>query len=155
RLTDDPPGAGETDLFQFEKQHYDVIILGDITARRLSAGNPEVLEAIAKQVFDKGAGLVMIGGYESFGNTDWGGTKIADLLPVELNVSGQIEGAVQMAPTVDGLRHYIMRLADNERDNSTAWNKLPKLDGMTRLGRPKAQSYTLASSSSGEPVLVG
>jgi uncharacterized membrane protein len=155
RLTDEPPPAGEADLFLFEKQRYDVIILGDITARRLSAGNPAALEALYKQVFEKGAGLMMMGGYESFGNSDWSGTKLASLLPVELDATGQIETPVQMLPTLEGERHYITRLAENPADNARVWDKLPKLDGMTRLSRPKPQSIVLAQSTSGEPILVG
>jgi uncharacterized membrane protein len=155
RLTDEPPAGGEADLFHFERQRYDVIIIGDITARRLSAGNPAVLDAIYKQVYEKGAGLMMIGGYETFGNSDWSSSKIAELLPVESNAVGQIERAVPMMPTLDGLRHYVMRLAENTRDNEAAWSKLPKLDGMTRLGRARPQSFTLAQSPSGDPILVG
>src|SRR5262249_1382 len=92
RLTDDPPPPHQADLFQFEKQHYDVIILGDVTARRLSAGNPQNLATINKQVFEKGVGLMMIGGYESFGNSDWQNTDIAKLLPVDLEAMGQVDG---------------------------------------------------------------
>src|SRR4029077_14863926 len=64
RLNDEPPAGGDADLFQFDKQHYDVIILGDITARRLSGGDPAVLKAMYRQVFARGAGLLMIGGHE-------------------------------------------------------------------------------------------
>ena len=155
RLTDEPPSESEADLFEFEKKHYDVIILGDVTARRLSGGNPAVLDAIRKQVFEKGAGLMMIGGYDTFGNSDWSNTKIADLLPVELDATGQVQGSVQMVPTFDGLRHYVMRLAENDKDNAALWAKLPKLDEMTRLGRVKPQSFVLAKSPSDEPILVG
>jgi uncharacterized membrane protein len=158
RLSDEPPPPGEYDLFQFERQHYDVIILGDISARRLSAGNPRVLSAIYQQVNDKGTGLMMLGGYESFGNSDWAGTDIAKLLPVELDTTGQIDTPVQMVPNFQGKRHYVMRLADNEADNAALWSRLPKLDGMTRLGKVKPGAIVLARSAEGErgdPVLVG
>jgi len=155
RLTDQEPAGAEADLFEFEKQHYDVIILGDITARRLSGRNPDVLKAIYQQVFEKGSGLLMIGGYESFGNSDWKETKIADLLPVYLNATGQEDRPVQIVPTLEGLRHYILRLADKDAENVEIWKKLPKLDGMTKLGAPKPGALVLAKSASGEPVLVG
>src|SRR5437588_3567754 len=144
RLTDEPPPAAEADFFQFDKQHYDVIIIGDITARRLSAGNPTVLASMYRQVFDKGTGLMMIGGYETFGNTDWLNTDIAKLLPVQMDALGQVDGQVQMEPTPQGMQHYIMRLADNPKDNPERWRKLRKLDGMTHLGQAKAQAITLA-----------
>jgi uncharacterized membrane protein len=158
RLNDEPPQPGEGDLFQFDRQHYDVIILGDISARRLSAGNPRVLSAIYQQVFEKGAGLLMLGGYESFGNSDWANTDISKLLPVELDATGQVDQPVPMVPTYQGLRHYVLRLAENEADNTRLWNRLPKLDGMTRLGKVKPGAIVLARSDSGEkgdPVLVG
>jgi uncharacterized membrane protein len=154
RLTDEPIGPAEADPFQFETRHYDVILIGDITAHRLSGGSPQVLNSIYRQVAEKGAGLMMIGGYESFGNSDWQSTDLAKLLPVRLDAHGQIDGAAQMVPTADGLRHYVLRLAENEADNATLWSKLTKLDGMTRMGQPKVQAQVLARSKTGEPILV-
>ncbi|HEV3448186.1 MAG TPA: glutamine amidotransferase [Gemmataceae bacterium] len=153
RLTDEP--GADADLFQFDKQHYDVIILGDITARRLSAGNPQVLKAMYRQVFEKGAGLMMIGGYESFGNSDWADTDIAKLLPVKLDALGQLDTPVQMVPTRRGLQHYVMRLAENAADNERIWAKLRKLNGITKLGQPQAQAIVLAQTATEEPLLVG
>ena len=92
---------------------------------------------------------MMLGGYESFGNSDWGNTRIANLLPVELNATGQIDTPVQMVPTYQGRRHYVMRLADNETDNAALWSSLPKLDGMTRLGTVKPGAIVLARSEHG------
>jgi uncharacterized membrane protein len=155
RLTADAPSPAEADLFQFEKQHYDVIIIGDVTAERLSARNPAVLNEIYKQVYEKGTGLMMLGGYETFANSDWQTTPIARLLPVQLDELGQVDGAVKMVPTEIGLHHYILRLADNAAANAQIWDKLAKLDGMTRIGKPKAQALVLANAGSGEPLLVG
>ena len=61
------PIAGDAGkLFDFDKQKYDVIIVGDVTAAQLRALQPDVLEQIPRQV-DRGAGFLMIGGYASFG----------------------------------------------------------------------------------------
>ena len=62
-----------------------------------------MLLALAARV-DEGKGLMMIGGYESFGNSDWATTDIARLLPVELDAAGQREEPVQMVPTPEGYR---------------------------------------------------
>ncbi len=153
RETEEKPEQGD-ELLQLEKQHYDVIILGDINPQRLKAGHPEILSAINQLVTEKGVGLMMIGGYESFGNSAWRDTpQIADLLPVGLNVATQSEERVKMVPTVQGLQHYVMRLA--EKDNAAIWNKLPELDGFTKLGPPKPGAVILAESPSKEPLLVG
>src|SRR4029077_10723809 len=86
RLNDEPPAGGDADLFQFDKQHYDVIILGDISARRLSGGDPAVLQRVHDEVTKNGAGLIMLGGFTSLGPlSDWARTPIADILPVDFN----------------------------------------------------------------------
>jgi uncharacterized membrane protein len=147
--------TGQADLFQFDKQHYDVIILGDVSAARLAQGAPQALAKIRELVDQKGTGLLMMGGYDTFGNSDWQGTDIARLLPVELNVTGQVEGGVRLVPTDAGLRHYLLRLDDRLAENAERWKRLPPLDGMTRLGAPKAGAVVYARSATGEPMLVG
>lgn len=144
----------QMDLFQFGKQHYDVIIIGDVTARQLSGGNKQVLETIKKLVSERGTGLLMLGGYATFGNSDWQGTPIADLLPVRLDVSGQEDRDVKIRPTATGLIHYILLLADNPDANKDVWDKLPELNGMTKLGERKTGAFELATSDRGS-VLVG
>ncbi len=155
RLRAETVPAAEADWFQLEKQHYDVIILGDISARRLSGGQPQVLAQIRQLVVERGVGLLMIGGYEAFANSDWRGTPLEDLLPVHLDATGQVEQPVQMVPTAAGLQHFVLRLADNETDNKSLWDKLPRLNGMTRLGRKKDAALILAQSETGAPLLVG
>ena len=54
----------------------------------------------------------MIGGFQNFGNSDWQNTPLADLMPVNLEATGQVEGPVQMEPTQQGFNHYLLRLAD-------------------------------------------
>jgi uncharacterized membrane protein len=150
----DAPAAG--DLFEFHKKHYDVIILGDVTAKRLAAGSPRALAEI-EQLVSKGTGLLLMGGYETFGAGDWRNTPLERLSPVEFNTVGQIEEPVSMQPTEDGLRHsagFVLRLADTEADSKQLWKKLPKLEGMTRLGQPKRAAVVLATSEKGLPMLV-
>jgi uncharacterized membrane protein len=156
RVADEAAPLDQADLFQLDKQHYDVIILGDISAKRLSAGNPQVLAKINELVRDKGAGLIMIGGYETFGNGDWANTDIAKLLPVYLDVGRQVEQDVQMVPTPEGLRdyEYVLRLADKTADTAALWAQFPKLPGMTKLGEPKPGATVLARSDTGLPMLV-
>jgi uncharacterized membrane protein len=154
-LRTDEPSADDAKVFQFDKQQYDVIVLGDLSAKRLAAGHPEVLAKIKELVKDKGAGLLMMGGYNSFGNSDWRNTPVEELLPVELNVADQFDGAVRMEPTQPGLSRYVMRLADKRDDNQALWRKLPELNGMTRLGKEKAGALVLAvRGGTQEPLLV-
>ena len=90
-------------LLDCDKNPYDVIMIGDVTAKQLNAANPLAMRHIKEHV-EKGAGLVMIGGYNTFGNGDWDGTEVGNLLPVDLSVRGQVEGEVHMKPTEPGRR---------------------------------------------------
>ena len=95
------------------------------TAKRLSGGDPLGLARIENEI-KKGTGLMMIGGFESFGNSDWQNTPIATVLPVRLDANGQVEKLMRMVPTAKGLDRYVMRLTDKLADNRDAWEKLPR-----------------------------
>jgi uncharacterized membrane protein len=154
-LRSDQAGPEIANLLQLDKQHYDAIILGDLTARRLAGGSPGVLEKIRDLVREKGSGVMMTGGWNSFGNSDWKGTPVADLLPVDLDVRGQFEGPVKVEPTPAGLGRYLMRLDDRPDTNRAVWQKLPELNGMTRIGREKPGAVVLAvRAGTNDPVLV-
>ncbi len=78
--------ANSGDLFRFDKQQYDVIILGDVTAAQMRAVSPQSLQAI-EHLVEQGAGFLMLGGYSSFGNSDWQGTLIEKMLPIDMDTS--------------------------------------------------------------------
>jgi uncharacterized membrane protein len=154
-LRTDEASPDQAALFNLEKQHYDVIILGDLSAKRLSGGNQGILEKIQTLVKEQGAGLLMMGGNDSFGNSDWKGTPIEDALPVFLDVRGQVDGKVRIDPTAPGLGRFVMRLLDKSEDNKALWKELPELDGMTRLGKEKPGATILAvRAGSSDPILV-
>src|SRR5262249_17210237 len=110
-----PVGAAQEDLLGFKKQHYDVIILGDITANRLQEAQANGINEIEALVA-KGTGLMMMGGYDSFGST-WQPTLMNKLLPVKLEgVAGQLDRPVKMLPTDEGKDHFLLRLNQNPGD---------------------------------------
>ncbi len=157
-LRGDQPAAGNGDgLFQFDRQQYDVIILGDVTAKQMRAAHPRALAEIKKLV-DKGSGLIVLGGYANFGNGDWQGTEIADVLPVNLDVQGQSENGTQLFPTADGLSEfkYFMQLTDKKEDAARAWGKLHELEpSTTLLGTLKpGVAKVVAESATKRPLLV-
>jgi uncharacterized membrane protein len=148
-------------LFQFDKQQYDVVILGDVTAAQMKAANPAALTKI-RQLVERGSGLIMIGGYRTFGNGDWSGTPIADVLPIRLDAKDQNPKHTQLVPTADGLSEFkfFMQLTDKKEDAQREWAKLHVLEGTTRLGSLKATSKVVAETDDtdgkghGEPLLV-
>lgn len=153
---DEPVDPNVGDLFQLNKKQYDVIILGDVTPEQILSVNPGALGEIAQRVQDR-AGLLVLGGYASFG-PDWVGTPIAPLLPVRVGSEEQIEKEVQMIPTEEGLRtySYVLGLGSSAEESRRHWQSLPKLQGMNRLQLPTDRTLisVLAESEEGDPILV-
>jgi uncharacterized membrane protein len=148
---------GQVGLFQFEKQRYDVVILGDVSAARLRTGDAKATEILRKLVRE-GTGLIFIGGDNSLGpDSDWQATEIAELLPVELTRERQVKRPVKLVPLRPGLQ-YLLRLADTEEASRQAWEKIQPLRGMDVLGKPKPGQSTVfaaADKPEGDPLLVG
>src|SRR5262245_18559540 len=101
----DPPPE-QADWFDFDKRHYDIIVIGDISAARFAGGNADVFKKMRRMIEKDGTGLMMMGGYEAFGESDWrnvkelvGGGQVEPLLPVQLGkAGGQIEGGTEQKP---------------------------------------------------------
>ena len=149
--------ANSGDLFHFDTQPYDVIILGDVTVAQLKNVSPQALPNIERLV-EQGSGLLALGGYSTFGNSDWPGTSLERMLPIDMeNSRGQVEEDRKMLPTADGLRQFafILRLTD-EQDAKKAWQDLPELEGISLLRKSEKglQETVLAESDKGEPILI-
>lgn len=153
RRSDAPEPHGD-DPFEFAKRHYDVIILGDVSTQRLTNGDPHALEQI-RDLVNRGTGIMMMGGAESFGNSDWDKTPLGDVFPVTLKPGGQIDEEVRMAPKDAGLQHYVMRLTEKQDDNAALWAKLPKMTGMTTLVPKQLATVLAVRAGTSEPMLVG
>jgi len=144
----------------FEPDKYDVYMIGDVPARVFG---PENLEKLARAV-ERGAGLMMTGGFRSFGAGGYAQTPLADLLPVtmlatEIQNDGEIDptlqemGDIQMLPTSQGIQHFIMRI-DSPSKNLAAWQGLPPLQGATKFSGLKDLAQVLAVSPQKHPLLV-
>jgi uncharacterized membrane protein len=151
---------------------HDVVILDDVDVQGLS---PESWEALAERV-RRGAGLMMLGGYHSFGPGGFRDSPLKDVLPLDLSPAQrqgfneplrkdvQIAGPVRMRPAAPlGERHPIMQLdglgfrvqGSDSRDplnpepqTLNSWAQLPPLDGANLIARHelKANAQVLAES---------
>ena len=149
----------EPDLFL--EGRYDVYIIGDVPAEAFGEEN---LRQLSRRV-DEGSGLLMTGGFYSFGAGGYGAPphdQLEPLLPVlvksqetaaagKVDESLQIDRELQMLPTEAGLRHFVMRLST--QDNLATWQKLPPLFGAMKLQRRNALVDVLAKSDDGTPLL--
>ncbi len=163
RLDPRDPQQRPVDLLErFERGKYDVYVLGDVDSTQFTV---EELKALA-DVIKSGAGLVMLGGFHTFGPGGYQDTPLAKLLPVEMDARErqplgepirsdvQLAGPLKIRPTTPlGERHYLMNLGDRNAGKAT-WNKLPALEGANRLGEPKPGAQVLAEAAEGQPLLV-
>ncbi|MDQ7012571.1 MAG: VWA domain-containing protein [Planctomycetota bacterium] len=79
------PAAMPEDLVSL--QAYDLVILQDVPADAMSQ---RAQAALAAHVQELGAGLVMLGGYNSFAVGGWRGSAIEPLLPVDLEIPDEL-----------------------------------------------------------------
>ncbi|MFT5524515.1 MAG: putative membrane protein [Pirellulaceae bacterium] len=144
----------------FTKPQYDVLLLEDIDADALG---PENLAAIAKAV-DAGKGLMMLGGFHSFGPGGYSKSPLADVLPVRMDSTRQesgigsrvvrelhLWGNVRMLPSQRP--HPITRLGPAAQ-NDSLWRQLPELTGANRFAGVKQRAQILAETEQQQPLLV-
>lgn len=156
------PGGGPENLAElFKPGKYDVYILGDVDSTLLGA-EPLVALSVAVQ---RGAGLIMLGGFHSFGPGGYGQTALGDVLPVEMdrlerqNFGERIradlhhQGRIAMRPTRLGQTQSLMRLAPGD-ENAKAWAALPPLEGANKFSGVKPGANVLAETAQGSPLLV-
>jgi len=163
RLTALPDGSEPSDLAdRFRPGKYDVYIFGDVDATSFRS---EWLTEVATAVLN-GAGLLMLGGFQSFGAGGYAETALAELLPVRLNrlerqepgspirADLHIPGHLPIVPTEIGLQHFALSLAPSPDDSRRLWAALPPLDGANRLGGVKPGALVLAEDGQKDPILV-
>ena len=147
---------------RFKPGKYDAYILGDVDS---TAFRGSELADLADCV-NRGAGLMMLGGFQSFGPGGYGNTPLADVLPVGMDrlerqqpdepmrPDVQWPGPLKMQPTKIGLMHFALMLAGNRTDNEALWAKLPPLDGANKFHDLAQGAVTLADAGPDKPLLV-
>src|SRR4051812_18955492 len=139
----DSPYLARVPTDKKELYEFDLIILGDVDPRNLSAGQ---LEAMNEFVSKLGGGMLMIAG-KNFSPWAYRGTALEKLLPVELASDDRAareassEKPIRIELTPAGQRSMMMRLADTEVDSTAIWSKLPPIywDATVARAKPAAE----------------
>jgi uncharacterized membrane protein len=116
---------------------YRGLILGSVEAGAFSG---DQLQMIADFVDRRGGGLLMLGGGRSFGEGGYGGTPVADALPLLIDPRTRASEPAELArlklsPTRAGQGHAVTQIAATETDSLRRWSELP---GLTSLNAPLA-----------------
>jgi hypothetical protein len=124
-------------------QNLDIVILGDMEGKFLSAAE---YQALLKWLDGKNRSLVVLGGYSSFGPDGWRTTPLANALPVVPADSEpfQKEGPFVPALTDEAKRHPAFVFSGDRVKDEELWNETARLDGISLVQRAKPGATALA-----------
>ncbi len=154
---------------QFKPGKYDVYILGDIDSK---AFQPSDLASLRLAV-ERGAGLIMLGGFHSFWAGGYQDTALREILPLapdrakfdrqgfdepireEMHLKpANRDVGLKMLPDKKFGNISVMRLAPGDDQNRAAWLRLPGLEGANLFPELKLAAKPLAVTPDGRPLLV-
>jgi uncharacterized membrane protein len=118
-------------LFADDLSTFDLVILQNFDYEPyFERDSARLLGNVAQYVRDGGA-LAMIGGDRSFDLGKYAGTPLAEVLPVQLGVSGDPVDEASFAPvlTEAGARHPVTRLVAELPESAALWARLPPMHG--------------------------
>jgi uncharacterized membrane protein len=132
RLFGNPPEdpdelAGGFPKSREELFKYRGVILGSVEA---GAFTGDQLQMIADFVDRRGGGLLMIGGPRAFGEGGYGGTPVADVLPLLIDPRTRASepdrlARLRVTPTRAGQGHAATQIAPTEAASASRWPQLP------------------------------
>ena len=158
-----PTGVQGLLLEKLQPGEYMAFVLGDIDS---TAFEPAELQALADRVRE-GAGLIMLGGFQSFGAGGYFNTPLADVSPIAMTALDRqqpgasiredlhISGDVTLHPAPLFRQHYLLRLSTDLTTNDKLWRTLPAFLGANRLrAKPTAQVLARSGDSPDSPPLL-
>lgn len=173
---DSAPTPQQREDFDFNSRAYDVIVIGNVSAKQLQAIDPTIPARIAEQVKTRGVGLIFTGGHATFlgtpglpDATGWRGVReIEEILPVDLNGAAPVADGIfdnpaarfAYLPTFEQQGHYLSRLADTTKPSMELWDRVndpaarARFTGLSKMGPAKPTATVFAVSSDGSPRLA-
>ncbi|HEY6361855.1 MAG TPA: glutamine amidotransferase [Vicinamibacterales bacterium] len=139
---------------------YRALIMGSVEA---AAFTGDQLQMIADFVDRRGGTLLMLGGARSFAEGGYGGTPVADALPLLIDPktrASEPAGIVrlQVAPTRAGQAHAATQIAGTEAASAGRWRELPQVTAVNAPLQPKPGATVLLNGTDDrgrtQPVLA-
>jgi uncharacterized membrane protein len=154
RPQDVPLTSQERALFMDKDKVFDVVVIGDISAALFSGHDPGILVKLKEKVAGKRTGLLLLGAAKGI-SEDWRttGKVITDLLPVELDDPGELGYKITAVPDPANKGHRFLQL--DPLSGKDVWAETFKpLEGMSKLGKVRANADVLLKADTGDPLLV-
>jgi len=146
------------EFYQLDK-HYDVIVIGDISAQQFSMGQPgKVFEKIQAMVREKKTGLLMLGGTETFAKGGWTDEPAwMSMMPVDFKVdkASFVPTKVHVLPTEADTSYPFLRILSDKKKNEEFWTgEFGPIRGYSPLGAAVKDSTVLMKTDDGQNALV-
>ncbi|MEZ6144261.1 MAG: glutamine amidotransferase [Planctomycetaceae bacterium] len=136
---------------------YDALLLDDVEAEFFTH---DQLALMGQFVSERGGGLLMLGGVDTFQQGDYAHTPVADLLPVYLDRGDEMGPSVgyRLSLSRDGWLQPWMRLRRNETDEQKRLEDMPAFGTVNRIEsvKPGARVMAVLEGPRGEsyPAIV-
>ncbi len=145
------------EIFSEQLKTFDLVVFHNFNFRPYNMA--QYLPGIGQYVRDGGA-FLMIGGDNSFGEGQYHGSAIEEILPVEFSGTPIPPGEDPVSPqlTSEGRRHPITSLTPDDSQNTAIWRGLPQLSGLNHVSlKPEGHALLedpLHTDSGGHPIPV-
>jgi uncharacterized membrane protein len=130
---------------------YRALIIGSVEAAAFSG---DQLQMIADFVDRRGGGLLMLGGARSFAEGGYGGTPVADALPLLIDPRSRATDPasltttrLKISPTRAGQVHAVTQIAGTEAASLARWPDLPELSALNAPLEAKPASTVLLNGT--------
>jgi uncharacterized membrane protein len=128
---------------------YRALIMGSVEA---AAFTGDQLQMIADFVDRRGGTLLMLGGARSFGEGGYGGTPVADALPLVIDPKTRASepselARLQIVPTRAGQAHAVTQIAGTEAASASRWRELPQVTAVNVPLQPKPGATVLLNGT--------
>jgi len=127
---------------------YKGIILGSIEASYFTG---DQLRMLADFVSERGGGLLALGGRRALGEGGFGGTPVAEVLPVDLgggpNDKSGYFSELKVDVSVAGSMHAATQIADAESTSAKRWKTMPAVTSVNRIGRARPGATVLLTGT--------
>lgn len=132
---------------------YDLIIFNDIERKSI----PESAAVWIKEFAgERGGGVLMLGGRNSFQGGGYAGSSLEDILPVVFNRIEPLlnKGKFKFELSNDGKVHPVTQLMPDSIKNAEIWKELPVLEGFNTINRSKKGALVLAVRSENKNDII-
>ena len=128
---------------------YRGLIIGSVEAGLFTG---DQLQMIADFVDRRGGGLLMLGGPRSFAEGGYGGTPVADALPLIIDPRTRASepaplARLKISPTRAGQSHAATQLAPTENASAARWGELPLVTSVNTPLTPKPGAAVLLNGT--------